>query len=1015
MAFEVTQQEILKQAIELKQLYETTRIQKYKDEELRLRRIVVELQSISLAAGVTSFNTRTGAVVLTAADVNSALGYTASDMLKSVYDTDNDGIVDNAEGISVVGRNSTGSTLYRGTIVYISGSTGNRPNFVKAQANVEATSAGTFGVVRDDIANNSDGYVTTIGVLNNLDTRSTATHPFTDVTLADGDTVYLHPTIAGYITNVKPSAPNHLVYVGKVTRTHPTLGTIVYRIQNGYELEELHNVAISSVANKDLLYYDNASSLWKNGTFATIFGGTPLVSVPTLDQVTTAGNTTTNGIALGYTSFTNMMYGEVPKLYVNGGTYLNGNVQLGTSNIRVSGNNISWESTGIANNLPEWRADATGIKFGNYLSLPLRISINGVENARFFSTGNVGINTTTDAGYKLDVNGTARVKSLAEIIRVESTSTIGNSYIQFINASGNLGYIGWGSSITNNLNIYNEKNADVIIGSNNIERLRILSGGNIGIGTGTSSSAFSGSAKVLSIVDNTTSNVSSFRAYGGGTITSIELFGGVSYVGLYGSTNHPMTFWTNATEQMRIFTTGNVGIGTSTDAGYKLDVNGTGRFTGSLKISNDMTIDSTGDRSITWAVNDLRLISGTTNIVRFYTGESRFYKMVSLAPSQSATSVVGQAMAYFNADGTAYITSLVSNPYVNHLSTKFLIYGADGAYGGMATQGVSIYIYPGVNTTNTSYGNIILGHDGTILRGNVLVGTSTDGGYKLDVNGTARVQSDLTIGQLGGSGTINFPNTISGFTTKIYTQYASNNLIIQSGQSSINVVGSGQIQLAGSTTITAYNGSAALIVQQGNAAWSPVADFNGSSGTALRVNTNGNILIGTTTDAGYKLDVNGTSIHRGNTQIVSGRLNVGLDASSAIPSILTNLQVMTPGSMGVYPTLGTAGGGLFVAGDITNYGFFIGVNNSSGDTWMQAMRTDAAQAYHIVMQTAGGNVGIGSSGTPSYKLNVTGEINATVAYRINGTQGFTGTYTVATNPVGQRNLNISGGIITSIS
>ena len=47
MAFEVTQQEILKQAIELKQLYETTRVQKYKDEELRLRRIVEELQSIS--------------------------------------------------------------------------------------------------------------------------------------------------------------------------------------------------------------------------------------------------------------------------------------------------------------------------------------------------------------------------------------------------------------------------------------------------------------------------------------------------------------------------------------------------------------------------------------------------------------------------------------------------------------------------------------------------------------------------------------------------------------------------------------------------------------------------------------------------------------------------------------------------------------------------------------------------------------------------------------------------------
>lgn len=186
------------------------------------------------------------------------------DMLKSTYDVDNTGIVDNAEAIKIIGRNSTGSTLYRGTIIYISGSTGNRPNFVKARANSEATSAGTFGVIADDLANNTDGYALALGYLDNLDTRTNATHPFTSDTLADGDTIYLSPTTAGYITNVKPSAPDHLVYLGKVTRTHPSLGTIVYRIQNGYELEELHNVAISSVANYDGIFYNSSTSLWEN-------------------------------------------------------------------------------------------------------------------------------------------------------------------------------------------------------------------------------------------------------------------------------------------------------------------------------------------------------------------------------------------------------------------------------------------------------------------------------------------------------------------------------------------------------------------------------------------------------------------------------------------------------------------------------------------------------------------------------------------------------------------------------
>ena len=174
-----------------------------------------------------------------------------------------------ADKMVTVGRNSTGSTLYAGTIIYILGSTGNRPNYVRAQANTEATSAGTFGVIQADIPNNSDGNAVIIGTLSNLDTRSVATHPFTTDTLVDGDTIYLSPTNAGYITRVKPSAPNHIVYIGKVVRTSPTNGTIVYRIQNGYELEELHNVAISSVANNDLIQYDSATLLWKNESLSS--------------------------------------------------------------------------------------------------------------------------------------------------------------------------------------------------------------------------------------------------------------------------------------------------------------------------------------------------------------------------------------------------------------------------------------------------------------------------------------------------------------------------------------------------------------------------------------------------------------------------------------------------------------------------------------------------------------------------------------------------------------------------
>jgi len=187
------------------------------------------------------------------------------DMQKSTYDIDNDGIVDYAETIPVTVRNNSSSViLRRGTIVYLNGSTGWRPNAVRAQANEESTSSGTFGVVISDIATNSDGLVACLGTLHNLDTRSDAPYPFTTDTLVDGDVLWLDPNNAGYVTKTKPQAPNHIVFIGVVARTSPTLGRIVYRITNGFELDELHNVSINSVANNDIIQYNSTTLLWEN-------------------------------------------------------------------------------------------------------------------------------------------------------------------------------------------------------------------------------------------------------------------------------------------------------------------------------------------------------------------------------------------------------------------------------------------------------------------------------------------------------------------------------------------------------------------------------------------------------------------------------------------------------------------------------------------------------------------------------------------------------------------------------
>ncbi len=111
--------------------------------------------------------------------------------------------------------------------------------------------------MRTSIAANQKGLIIVNGLLDGLSILPTST-------FADGDAIYLGAT-AGTITNVKPTAPNHLVYLGFCTTASAgAAGRMYVRVQNGYELQELHNVKITSVANNDILKYNSSNQLWEN-------------------------------------------------------------------------------------------------------------------------------------------------------------------------------------------------------------------------------------------------------------------------------------------------------------------------------------------------------------------------------------------------------------------------------------------------------------------------------------------------------------------------------------------------------------------------------------------------------------------------------------------------------------------------------------------------------------------------------------------------------------------------------
>jgi hypothetical protein len=164
--------------------------------------------------------------------------------------------------------NRSGATLTKGTVVYVNGGQGNLPTITKAIATGDSTSAQTYGVVQNDITNMNNGYVVVIGSLQNIDTQA----------YTEGTQLYLSSTVAGAWTSVKQYAPAHLVYVGIVIRSHPTQGVVEIRIQNGFEMDELHNVFAQSPTNNAILQYKTATSLWTSvdGTTSNIAEGTNL-------------------------------------------------------------------------------------------------------------------------------------------------------------------------------------------------------------------------------------------------------------------------------------------------------------------------------------------------------------------------------------------------------------------------------------------------------------------------------------------------------------------------------------------------------------------------------------------------------------------------------------------------------------------------------------------------------------------------------------------------------------------
>ena len=591
----------------------------------------------------------------------------------------------------------------------------------------------------------------------------------------------------------------------------------------------------------------------------------------------------------------------------------------------------------------------------------IRFSPSDVEKMRLVNNGNLLIGTTTDAGYKLDVNGNVRI---ATSLRLDGLDTSGYRAIGF---GGNT--LGTNPTIYSNgsyLVVNSASGQSLYLNSDSTGNVLFPGGGNVGI--------------------KTTSPIDVLHVVGGISSTSLSntLNGSIGSIQMgYDGTNGVIRTWnsspiiiaaynyqafeTTGAERMRIATNGYVGVGTATPL-YRLESTTTALFGttayGVLNIAGDNPAYikiktnipfSYGAQGYTVNIKGFQYGSAQTLDLQvcwhqytdaFYsqtiTSKGSFAPVVRLARESGLVVIVLTWGQYWP---KLYVESV--HNYIN-----------DGYANGWTWVDENV---TGDKTVTLSYKNDF--GDGFVktAAGNVGIGT-TNPTQKLDVIGQAAIGSGAqaivgTDGTYAGYSTIGFGGTTNGYnrvfghnatSDGLYLAAATGNSIwFWTNGSNLRMVidSSGNVGI-GTTSpaskfqvVTATNENVSLgslsaiptgrtLILQTDAAGGSIETYSSltSGYVPLLLNPNGaNVLIGTTTNAGYKLDVNGTARVQGALS-TTGFLGIGISPDYAIRAFTTNASGARVSMEGTTN---------FVCSQFTNTGgsMYFGIDDSAGSNF----------------------------------------------------------------------------------